>query len=227
MDPLLIVSPHMDDAVLSAGQFMAGRPDITVATVFTGIPKRQRTLTTYDKNCGFTSARHAIEVRKRENFKALLATDAQTPVYFDLLDSQYEPRTTPDKFVETADAITSLLLHLNTELRPQQVVGPVGIKHPDHQVCAVAFSNFLLAAPEVEGWLYEDLPGRVLYPIETMQQLQGWAIRFPDMTEDFIGTGDRATKKAAVECYGSQLWALDEPTYLVPERFWRLNGPTT
>ena len=31
MDPALIVSPHLDDAVLSCGQFLAGRPVVIVA----------------------------------------------------------------------------------------------------------------------------------------------------------------------------------------------------
>ena len=65
MQPALIVSPHLDDAVLSVGQVMAGRPDMTVATVFSGVPRRcgPGDLTTYDRDCGFTSAAKAISVK--------------------------------------------------------------------------------------------------------------------------------------------------------------------
>ena len=34
MRAILAISSHLDDCVLSMGQFLAGRPDVTVATVF-------------------------------------------------------------------------------------------------------------------------------------------------------------------------------------------------
>ena len=36
MKPVLVVSPHLDDAVYSAGQFLAGRPGAVVVTMFAG-----------------------------------------------------------------------------------------------------------------------------------------------------------------------------------------------
>jgi len=37
---MLVVSPHLDDAVLSCGRLLAGRPGSVVATVFAGVPSR-------------------------------------------------------------------------------------------------------------------------------------------------------------------------------------------
>jgi hypothetical protein len=53
MRAALVISPHLDDAILSAGQFLVGRPHVTVATVFAGTPPTTDVLTSYDRSCGF------------------------------------------------------------------------------------------------------------------------------------------------------------------------------
>lgn len=64
MKKMLLVSPHFDDAVLSAGQFMADRPDAEVVTVFGGFPvTSERIKTPYDEKCGFKNAQDAVASR--------------------------------------------------------------------------------------------------------------------------------------------------------------------
>ena len=68
MKKVLLISPHFDDAVLSAGQFMAERPDCEVVTVFAGMPLTpERVVTPYDEKCGFKNAQDAMAERQREN----------------------------------------------------------------------------------------------------------------------------------------------------------------
>lgn len=219
MDPLLILSPHYDDAVLSCGQMIADRPECVVATAFTQIPRRGRMLTTYDKNSGFTSAGRAMQARRFENSEAMLTLGARRGIDLGLLDNQYDPAKDWDQSVhELAERLRDAI----EESGATTIVGPVGLAHPDHVVCAGAFRIVASGAPHLDAWLFEDLPSRVLYPIETHERIEIWRTFFPKMMLGFLGCGDRAVKQKAVACYRSQLWALDEPTYLVPERFWRL-----
>lgn len=215
MDPLLVVSPHFDDAVLSVGQLMAGRPDCAVVTVFAGTPDRKRMLTTYDRDSGFTSAAAAM-IRRRAEDRAALALLSARPYPLGFVDHQYD--STRD-FVAIRDALVATV----REIRPRVAIGPLGLAHPDHEATRYAFNMLLSACPDLEAWVYEDLPSRVLYPETVPVALDWWRASGFVPVLDFLGTGDRDEKRAALACYRSQLWALDEPTYLVPERVWRLH----
>ena len=61
MRAVLAISAHLDDAVLSAGQFIAGRPDCVIATVLAGTPSTKAVLTAYDAKTGFKSAADSRE----------------------------------------------------------------------------------------------------------------------------------------------------------------------
>lgn len=215
MDPLLIVSPHLDDAVLSVGQVMAGRPDCVVVTVFAGTPVRRRMLTTYDKDCGFSDAERAMFGRRREDDAALRILAARS-VRLDFVDNQYDRSRSHAEIVDA-------LLRIVDKIRPDVVVGPIGLAHPDHHSTRFALDDVLKRRVGLDGWVYEDLPSRVLYPETVPNALDWWRGMGYVPVLDFLGTGPRAKKRAAVRCYRSQLWALDEPTYLVPERLWRLH----
>src|SRR5664279_5197085 len=88
MRVILAVSSHLDDAILSVGQFLGGRPDCVVATVFTATPPNSTVLTSYDLSGGFKSAEEAMANRRREDIEALSVLGA-THRHLDFLDSQY------------------------------------------------------------------------------------------------------------------------------------------
>jgi LmbE family N-acetylglucosaminyl deacetylase len=219
MDPVLVLSPHLDDAVLSCGRFLAGRPDAIVATLFTGLPPDAREVqTTYDRDCGFSNALEAMTARVIEDSKALgiLGAEARRFVY---PDHQYRGDVTIDE-----DKATRALLAIVDETpNLTTVVGPVGLKHPDHVSAARVFADVVARRAGLDAWVYEDLPSRVLWPEEVGPTLRWWRSMWPGMRLDFLGTGHAWMKEKAIACYRSQLWALDMHTVLVPERFWRLN----
>lgn len=215
MDPLLIVSPHLDDAVLSCGQLMAGRPDCVVATLCTGEPDTAIT-TTYDRDSGHRDSGTAMTARRAEDRAALRALHANAE-HLGLLDNQYRAGQPFD----VADAVEALE-NVVDDVGPQVVLGPCGLAHPDHVQAAVALSELRARRPDLEVWVYEELPARVLWPEEAPARLDWWRTCGVDPVLAFLGTGPLAAKRAAVRCYTSQLWALDLHACLVPERMWRL-----
>lgn len=216
MDPALVISPHLDDAILSAGQFLAGWPGTAVLTIFAGVPPGQ-CLTEFDRNSGFRSSQEAVQRRQAEDLRATATVKARA-MHLDFLDGQY--RQEPDLDL---DAIADRIHATEREVGACTVMGPLGLVHPDHVKVRDAF---LTAATRFDVripiWLYEDLPSRVLYPESIGTALHaldraGWTAQL-----DFPGTGPKEAKRAAVRNYQSQAWALDTDTLYVPERFWKL-----
>jgi LmbE family N-acetylglucosaminyl deacetylase len=155
MRAVLVISPHLDDAALGAGQFIGGRPDCIVATVLAGIPSARSVLTNYDAKCGFTSAADAIEARRAEDLEAMSVLQAKTR-HLDFVDSQYGGK------LKTA-ALVKQLSELISEVDPEFVLAPLGLIHPDHVAVREAVLE-ILTNLETPVWLFEDLPARVQYP---------------------------------------------------------------
>lgn len=226
MDPLVVVSPHLDDAVLSCGQLMAGRPDVVVVTVFAGTPARHRMLTTYDQACGYHHASHAMRDRRYDDARALDLLRAD-PRHLRFLDHQYrevdvDPDPTPAEIADELETVIGGLTGLSI------VLGPLGLAHPDHLLAADAVAALLARRPDLEGWVYEDQPSRVLWPEQVGPRLDRWRDRGFDPRLGFVGTGELDVKERAIGCYRSQLESLrlacggNLYPVLVPERHHRL-----
>ena len=89
MNPVLVVSPHLDDAVISAGQFLAGRPGAVVVTMLAGAPNPP-VIRKWDNMSGFATSQEALRARWAEDERALAVVKA-TAVHLGFLDGQYEP----------------------------------------------------------------------------------------------------------------------------------------
>jgi LmbE family N-acetylglucosaminyl deacetylase len=100
---IVVVSPHLDDAVLSLGAAMAraASADWTVITVFAGDPDSTDAAGPYDRRCGFLTAADAAIVRRREDQRACYILGAK-PVWLPFGDIQY------DRFRD-ADSVWDLL----------------------------------------------------------------------------------------------------------------------
>ena len=217
---VVIVSPHLDDAVLSCGQLIAALPHraVVIMTVFAAEPEEgDHIWTEYDKKCGFPSARVAVGMRRAEDRRACSVLNARWE-HLSFVDSQYVEQPTP------ADVAASLARHVqalvDADDTPHMLVGPVGLQHIDHVLVSSAFLMLAEQTP-INAWLYEELPYRVQWPEQVPDALARAEALF-HVEQDHIGGGSMSVKTAAVACYRSQQWALDGHSHLVPERYWRL-----
>lgn len=217
-DSTLIVSPHLDDAVLGCGRWLAAHSGCTVVTVFAGTPSDPAQLTDWDARCGFVSAGQAIEVRRRED-RAALAQLGATPVWLDFCDSQYAQ--TP-----SVDAVRDALRLLLDELRPGRVLYPLGLFHSDHFLVHDASRAALRECPDTRALVYEDAlyRGRPGLLQQRLIELASHGTRATPARLD--GTEGASSRKAeAVLAYASQRRAFGEhgmDDAAQPERFWTL-----
>lgn len=216
MPRIVVVSPHLDDAVLSCGGLLGARPGSTVVTVYTGVPDAADLLTDWDRRCGFGSAAEAMRERRREDARAMAIVRGHG-LALGFLDSQY---------IACADAgllaLTEALMRTLAELRPDAVAIPLGLLHADH----VRVSDAALMVRDAwrgPAWLvYEDVPYRCLSGMVQARFAQLHARGVIVAPADFAV--DTRAKPLAVAAYTSQLKGLQrEPAELGrQERYWHL-----
>lgn len=210
MNKILLISPHFDDAVLSAGQYMADRPDAEVVTVFGGFPLTpERRTTPYDRKCGFDHALDAVSERIREN-NAATALLGATKIDLDFPDGQYGQSV-------TAQEITNSLQEILDKNKYDFIMGPIGLGHPDHLLTTEAIKGLKTDLPI---YLWEDLPLRVVEPELVFERLKELGLT----TKVDFPAGDVAKKMRSLACYKSQIGTgiLDPYIMYVPERFWQM-----
>jgi LmbE family N-acetylglucosaminyl deacetylase len=218
-DPLLLISPHLDDAVLSCGDFLAAHPGAVVVTVFAGAPPPGAPLTKWDSAAGFSRSEDVIPRRRAEDRAALATLEAQ-PVWLDFPDNQYAP-TPPQPL------IVDRLLQLVQDYRPGSFLVPMGLFHRDHRAAADAALEVARRTEFDACYVYEDVPYRRVAGLlqARLSALHDAGATVTPATFDVPLT---SRKCAAIERYASQLRALASPgrpghadAYL-PERYWRL-----
>lgn len=211
MNKLLVVSPHFDDAILSAGQFMAERPDCEVVTIFGGEPlASEKVSTPYDKKCGFKNAKDAVSERRRENDAATALLHA-TKVDFDFPDGQYG-------YDVTVEQIATVLQRLIDGREYEGIYAPLGLGHPDHEKVANAVLKLETSLPIT---LWEDLPIRVTEPELVPDRLYQLGLTYKP-SRIILRKASMSDKIRALMCYSSQIGTgiLDPYLMFVPERFY-------
>lgn len=229
-----ILSPHLDDAVLSMGQTIAAMTDdVEIVTVFAGVPAGD-VWTRYDQVTGFPDSHRAMLQRRAEDRAAIGKLGPHTRVkHWDYFDYQYDhlPRE-----------ITNLRMDIRTLFEDGPVYAPLGIGHPDHRLlgevareaCPLRIGKTLIGV-----YVYEELPYRVLHPEEVdaafvMIGAEGWDVGPSPMPlpqgelaritpNGLHGDGPVVAKKYAVGQYRSQFpHGADDPCVWVPERVWNI-----
>lgn len=213
MTKVLVISPHLDDAILSVGEMIASTDEVTVLTMFSGSPKNPME-TDYDKKCGFANSDEANKERKNEDESACRTLNADY-VHLDFLESQYrekqydgfEIESSLKEYVELSDVIYF----------------PEGIVHPDHEIVFSIVSHlYKNHREEKKFFVYEDLPYRIIYPEVSVGKIQNSPI-FENayLHQPFK---NRIKKIKAVKKYKSQVGTGDIvfENILVPERYWEL-----
>jgi LmbE family N-acetylglucosaminyl deacetylase len=217
----LVVSPHLDDAVFSCGEWMATHPGAQVVTVFAGAPLDTTVTTEWDAACGFVNARQALQLRRLEDRQALDVLGAK-PTWLEHADDQYGQ-------ARDAGQITATLVPLLQGIGPVRLLLPMGLYHRDHLLAHEATLHALAAwGRSVEVWAYEDVPyrrraGLLQNRLCELRQAGIVATPVPDCEAP-----PGALKDRAVAAYVSQWRALGgearEDTRR-PEHFWSLELP--
>jgi LmbE family N-acetylglucosaminyl deacetylase len=226
LDAIVIVSPHLDDAVLGCGRLMAAHPGVTVVTLYAGAPPTYPDpMTHWDTLAGFGPGDDVL-ARRRDEDAAALAHLGATPIWLDFVEHQYLPRPEwvgPEATVDRLEAVLR-------ELAPSAVLVPFGLANPDH----VAAHDAGMVVRERYGdpsWLcYEDsgykhIPGMLAWRVARLFRNGVWPTPVAVDVD-----GHEAAKRTALDCYASQLLALEAdwqvgPKLVAPEQLWRLAPP--
>lgn len=144
----VLLSPHLDDAVLSCWHVLEGSDDVTVVTVFTASPSPGTSAPSWDRLTGARDPVARMGERRAEDRRALDLVRRRL-VHLDLLDVQYG---------RTELAPGWLARRLEPLLEPGTVVlAPAALsRHPDHEV--VRDAALELARDGQPVILYADLP---------------------------------------------------------------------
>jgi hypothetical protein len=144
----VILSPHLDDAVLSCWHVLDGRSEVTVVNVFTGSPPQGAPVAYWDRLTGARDSVQRMRERHAEDRRAMAMTGRRA-LHLDLLDKQYR----------RGDPCAEQLRHRLVEvLDPHATVwAPAGLRHHrDHELVRDAALELAEA-----GWsvaIYADLP---------------------------------------------------------------------
>jgi hypothetical protein len=211
---IVILSPHLDDAVLSCWHVLTKPGQLTVINVFTGVPAGLSAPAWWDQYTGATESAERVRERIEEDRRAL-ALVGRTAVNLGLLDEQYRREAQP---------LAPLTEQIDQLLAPDaRIYAPAGFAdHAGHALVRAAALELRAAGFAVS--LYADLPHATVH---------GWpawvtgrsAAAAKDLAgamwdEVLAGTGamapavhhlhaeDHARKMRAVRMYGTQLQAL-------------------
>lgn len=219
---MLVVSPHLDDGVLSVGgtiaRLSAAGSAVVVATLFTGSPPAPLSVgaRAFHEQCGLGD--DAMRHRAEEDEAACDAVGAEHR-HLDLPEALYRIDADgrhlyrdgrdifgPDPLAEPGviSAVEKELRRLLDWLRPDAVVAPLGVgDHVDHAITKVAVRRCNIDPARLR-WS-EDVP-YALYP-----HLRGWEARLTRelvSETELLGESEWMGKIAAVSCYASQLGIL-------------------
>jgi LmbE family N-acetylglucosaminyl deacetylase len=102
-----VLSPHLDDAVLSLGAAIAHtRGEVTVVTVFAGDPDSAEPAGAWDSRAGFRTEGDAARARRREDQLACADVGAR-PVWLPFGDHQYPPDDEGEVIAAVAQAVAA------------------------------------------------------------------------------------------------------------------------
>jgi len=222
--PLLVVSPHLDDGVLSCGLLLSQHPAATLCTVFTAPPAENMT-TEWDQQSGFHDAFEAMRARKEEDQHATALLGANS-LHLPFCDAQYQ--STPSQC-----DLSSTLAQTVVQSGARIVLVPMGLYHSDHGLVSEACIALLTDFPHVEFRAYEDVPyrridGMVHARLATLYE-RGYRLTPCDCSapDPFGGEPSVQIKRRAIEAYSSQLKAFGpngRSSLFSGERYWRFEN---
>jgi LmbE family N-acetylglucosaminyl deacetylase len=200
----LVISPHLDDAVLSCGLFLASHAGTVVLTALAGIPT-DLPVNGWDERCGFRAGDNVMAARREEDRVALELLGAE-PRWLDFCQRSH---LAPDNQVDPS-ALAEAIGEVIEEADPTAVGFPFGLGHPDHELTHQATLAVMAVRPHLAWYCYEDLPYRILPGVLATRicGLLDAGVRATPAPVPLDPTHDR--KLAAFHAYRSQAGPLDD-----------------
>ena len=168
---VVVVSPHLDDGVMSLGSALARAArrgaEVEVLTVFAGDPESVEPPSLWDRACGFRSRAEAARARRFEERRACSVIGA-VPV----------PLAFPDEVARGPADEEAVLAAVGARLEAADVVLVPGcpLKHPDHAWLARLLAAHRPAGPRTALYLeqpYAAWAGLRRLPAEPVAALHG------------------------------------------------------
>lgn len=235
--PIGVVSPHLDDAVLSCSSAIT--PGSVVLTVFASGPARVEQLTAWDAAAGFSLGDDVFAVRVREDDEALAQLEAsgRRLAFWEAAYRETPPRwprishltqrlagRTPYLDESLAEKVLLTLTAIIGTNELETWCAPLGICNHDHRILGAILPRLVAQTDHVSWCVYDDMPYSFERPAErdrAHRQLEAAGLRL----EPLATTGDTERKRASIACYRSQLGPLGdrvEAAINAPELIYRL-----
>jgi LmbE family N-acetylglucosaminyl deacetylase len=224
-DRILVLSPHLDDAVLSVGGIMhrAASQGIKVVTGTICTADAPATIsaspTVRQKHAAWGLGPNPYSVRRTEDIEAVQSLHAHY-LHGEKLDAIYRTDrwgkllypSPPSRFSQLSrhdplpSSLRNLLIEWLSSVEPAVVLSPLGVgQHVDHVITSEALRRVALNAGVDRVFLYEDLPYSAGYygspdTVPDAIQRSGWTVE-----ESSAIAVDVRAKIAAVKQYRSQM----------------------
>jgi LmbE family N-acetylglucosaminyl deacetylase len=212
---IVVLSPHLDDAVLSLGASIADAvatgADVAIVTAFAGDPAQRSDPSVWDQRAGFSSSLEALDARREEDRRACAALGAR-PVW---LPFGYGGAAVDEHELgkQLADAVHGA----DTVLVPGWP-----LKNPEHAVLALLALRIGIASPTIGlyveqpyvWWRSYDEPG-------LLPELAAVGVGRPSWTALRATRAGRRAKRRALHAYRSQLKLLRGRPRSLPVQ-WRI-----
>jgi LmbE family N-acetylglucosaminyl deacetylase len=217
----LVISPHLDDAVLSCAQLIKSRPGTTVLTVLAGFPPGAHGGWSA-RTTGLSLAQDANRQRREEDERASEVLASRTR-WIDLFAQEYGLGDSPD---QRRERIEEVLVEALAQSDAPVVFVPLGITHPDHIAVSDAALRAVLGAG-LDCFIYMDMPYGQARPGRVRRRLRELRRTFAvEPPVQFVG--DLEGKGEAVRAYSSQVTELQAfgrhfgRVFSDPETYWRV-----
>ncbi len=211
--PLVIVSPHLDDAILSCFRF--ANQSALVVNVFDALPLRYAARTPWDDATGSTSPRQRMVERKAEDRQAM-----QQTLWTSRGLGLYRPNATAEQILVSVNGI---IQDMNSGNGKAKMLIPAGIGgHPGHVLVRDSLLSLAGACdlslyadiPYAVGFAYADLvvKGAVCVQkpwLAALDQVASSRYEIGPIQAHILSTEVALRKKAAVALYQTQVAQLD------------------
>jgi LmbE family N-acetylglucosaminyl deacetylase len=231
LDRPVVVSPHLDDAVLSCAHFLIAHPGTPVITIFAASPAEYSDpLNASDTACGFHPGDDTMAVRRAEDTASLRMLGA-VPVWLEFCQHSHVPR--PKRGFAIPDGSVDVLEHALRTHNPTAVLFPFGLWHPDHDVAHRIVLAVRDRISHTAWFCYQDKPyeHRPGVLSRRMVRLHGRGLIATPAALPVVA--DRHCKWRAISAYRSQLlgleqeWRIEARIARAPEAYWRIEPDPT